>query len=246
MSRRTIVKGAAWSLPVIAAATALPGAAASGPIISVTCFDSQWTTIRPAMAFPWSTAALSNGDGTFSTVLVAYTSINMSCPVPAGATFVIYSFEPVVSGVVGNASITVQTSDRGTVSGQWKPNGTVPPGTTVQAPVAGVKYADPLLAASNVNAVAAQVIYLDYSWSPTPADAFTGPDASHHITGVTVTYTMTVTPYGPMGAMAPIAYPVTITQTFDRPLLGYDLYQNVNYLYWYAGYPGTAQLLPGA
>lgn len=108
LSRRTVVKGAAWSIPVIAAAVAAPGASASGPTQNDTA-NYYWA---PESTGKYTTvdAAASGLAGTFSTQ-IAYQANPWVNP-PEGASLqVIVSF---------SQPVTITN----TPSGGWTQSGT--------------------------------------------------------------------------------------------------------------------------
>ena len=53
ISRRTLVAASAWTVPVIAIATAAPAAAASGTPLPPVCVDPQGLVIEPADGSEW-------------------------------------------------------------------------------------------------------------------------------------------------------------------------------------------------
>lgn len=81
MSRRSVAKGAAWSVPAVAVATSAPALAASEG--TVTCPPASSLTLQPASAI--SVSSILVGDGTYSGG-TSYTISAGQWNVPAGTT----------------------------------------------------------------------------------------------------------------------------------------------------------------
>jgi len=87
LSRRTVIAGAAWSVPVIAAAVALPMAAASGNTVTNDNANYYWAAEAQG-AFTTLSAAAGGRKATFSTQ-IGYQSKGDWVSPPAGATLMV-------------------------------------------------------------------------------------------------------------------------------------------------------------
>lgn len=191
--RRTIVKGAAWSLPVILAATALPGAAASGatcPSLSsyygdysgyqATGLDSRkrWTSTSSSSV----TAGLGNTSGPTGYAALAYSS-----SAPGATTLQLvslsysYTFHFAVNwtSVPAGWTLTSTTSSAGTwtytftynnVGGTTLITSSTAPGTVVvpKASVAGQIIASSVPYGTDTNSAAFNAYSSVINWSYIP------------------------------------------------------------------------------
>lgn len=87
LSRRTVIAGAAWSAPVIAAAVALPMAAASGNVVTNADANYYWSAEAQG-GFTTLVAAAGGRKATFSTQ-ISYQSKGEWVSPPAGATLLV-------------------------------------------------------------------------------------------------------------------------------------------------------------
>lgn len=87
LSRRTVIAGAAWSAPVIAAAVALPMAAASGNALTNADANYYWSAEAQG-GFTTLVAAAGGRKATFSTQ-ISYQSKGEWVSPPAGATLMV-------------------------------------------------------------------------------------------------------------------------------------------------------------
>ncbi|WP_424937687.1 hypothetical protein, partial [Arenibacterium sp. S380] len=71
VSRRTIVKGAAWSVPVIAVAAAVPGAAASGRLAAALTIPGG--CVAPGGGLPAATVSVTDESGPVVDATVTFT-----------------------------------------------------------------------------------------------------------------------------------------------------------------------------
>lgn len=146
-SRRTVVKGAAWSVPVIAAAVATPLAAASTVDVGAFALNGSCGTLGllgpgftltagPTEAIPAGTTVLVNGTGvanigvfsvsggTANVAVLSGTSrlITLTSAVPAGATIAFRTTLSITVAFTLNGTTTLPTGYTGTGG---KPAGSV-------------------------------------------------------------------------------------------------------------------------
>ncbi|MBN9156723.1 MAG: hypothetical protein J0I37_04700 [Microbacterium sp.] len=186
VSRRTLVKGAAWSVPVIAAATAVPMAAASSTTPGSACdgcivADPAHQGLA-ANADTWLSLPFANGDGTYGTLLWVVWAFKYDCPLGDDVLYVTYSVT--FDNAVGeDPSTTITTSDGGTAHPVFLPGAAAsPPAGVGAASVVGIKYG-PGVTGANIDAQGSGVLLAsNVPWSQNPTDGTTGPTAAHHIT----------------------------------------------------------------
>ncbi|WP_424937308.1 MULTISPECIES: hypothetical protein [Bacteria] len=89
MSRRTVVKGAAWSIPVIATAAAVPSAAASGPLRADLAAPGGCVAPGTALVDPAVTVTVSDTTGVVAgaTVVLVFTSADGGSVVHGGQSY---------------------------------------------------------------------------------------------------------------------------------------------------------------
>lgn len=242
LARRTVVSGAAWSVPVIAATIAAPAHAASqpsGPICNG-CF--AWDPTHQNLAKPpadtWVTGPINNATdpATLGTVLVAYYSLKYVCTVPSDVRFISY-LVTYDSHIQSSTSTTITTSDGGTVQPTYTPGGAVTiPGAGAPA-VAGLIYGpnSGVPASSNVSALGLAFLYAgNVGWSANPQDLATGPSLVHHVTGAKFRANVQFTTVYMDGTQNTSSCTVPVTLTLTSPFPGSAATPD-SYLYWYAG-----------
>ncbi|MDR6866826.1 hypothetical protein J2Y69_001425 [Microbacterium resistens] len=240
LPRRTIVKGAAWSLPVIAAAAAVPMASASvTPTDCNGCFswDPTAQNIGSPPANTWLTAPIDNVDTprTYGTALVAYYSLKYNCVVPDDVRYVSYlvNYDSHIQAAPGT---TVSTSDGGSVQPVYNPAGVVNiPGAGGSG--AGIVYGpnSGVTPVSNVSALGYAVIYAgNVGWSAPATDLTSGPSLSHHITGTTFTANVQFTTVYMDGTVSTSSCTADVTLMMASPYPGTS-FSPTDWQYWYAG-----------
>lgn len=122
LSRRTVVKGAAWSVPVVAAAVALPLAAASTPTPAATFWATGATVSVVSGNVTNFTVEGSDADGNLA-LLPSGTSV-MIVPEP-GVTLQIVNATGIVTTTNPDGSITavITGSDITNIRIQFRPTG---------------------------------------------------------------------------------------------------------------------------
>ncbi|MFD6699482.1 MULTISPECIES: hypothetical protein [unclassified Microbacterium] len=111
LQRRTLVKGAAWSIPVIAAAAALPGAAASPqPVRNLSA--SSRVSVPPAGDPTWNTTQYGVGKKLipYSPVTLGLSFTNLGDPLAAGEVYIQGLLTSAAKNAAGNDLFTLSAS----------------------------------------------------------------------------------------------------------------------------------------